>query len=221
VDVLREGHHAVLRVTDSGVGIAPELLSRVFDLFVQGERPLDRSAGGLGIGLSVGRRLIEMHGGTIFAVSEGTGHGAQFTIRLPLELGQTPAPSWPARVPDNPRRVLIIEDNDDTRESLRLLLESVGHRVAEASDGTRGVALALAERPDVVLIDLGLPGLDGYDVARTLRSTLAGRTPSLIAVTGYGQPADRQRSKEAGFDAHLVKPVSQAGLLSLIAATAR
>ncbi len=218
VDVLRDGHDAVLRVTDSGVGIAPELLARVFDLFAQGERPMGRSPGGLGIGLSLGRRLIEMHGGTILALSEGRGRGAQFTIRLPLELVQTPAPPSPAAIPEQPRRVLIIEDNDDARESLRLLLESLGHRVAEASDGTRGVALALAERPDVVLIDLGLPGLDGYDVARTLRSTLAGKTPSLIAVTGYGQAADRQRSKEAGFDAHLVKPVSQYVLSSLIVA---
>jgi CheY-like chemotaxis protein len=221
VDVLREGHDAVLRVTDSGIGIAPELLSRVFDLFVQGERSLDRSAAGLGIGLNVSRRLIEMHGGTIFALSEGTGRGAQFTIRLPLEPVNLPAAPWPVAVPDQSRRVLIIEDNDDARESLRILLESVGHRVAEARDGPRGVALALAEPPDVVLIDLGLPGLDGYDVARRLRSTLGGKTPRLIAVTGYGQAADRQRSKEAGFDAHLVKPVSQSGLLSLIAAAAR
>jgi CheY-like chemotaxis protein len=179
---------------------------------------MDRSPGGLGIGLNLARRLIEMHGGTIRALSGGTGHGAQFTIRLPLELLQTPTLPSPAVVPEQPRRVLIIEDDDDARESLRLLLESVGHRVVEAADGTQGVALALAERPDVILIDLGLSGLDGYEVARMVRATQLGKTVSLIAVTGYGQVNDRESSKAAGFDAHLVKPVSPYALSSLIAA---
>jgi PAS domain S-box-containing protein len=217
VDVLREGQDAVLRVSDTGVGIAPEMLSRVFELFAQAEQPMDRSVGGLGIGLTLSRRLVEMHGGTIAANSEGHGRGAQFTVRLPVEMAGTPSPAPAALNPDRSRSILIVEDNDDARESLRLLLESLGHRVIEAGDGQRGLALALNHQPEVVLIDLGLPGLDGYEVARALRSSATGKTAALIAVTGYGQAEDRRRSKEAGFDAHLVKPVSQSLLSSLIA----
>ena len=217
VDVLREGQEAVLRVSDTGAGIAPEMLSRVFELFAQGEQPMDRSGGGLGIGLTLSRRLVEMHGGTIVATSEGRGRGAQFTVRLPVEPAGTPSPAPAALDRDRSRSILIVEDNDDARESLRLLLESLGHRVIEASDGQRALALALHHQPEVVLIDLGLPGLDGYEVARSLRSSATGKTAALIAVTGYGQAEDRRRSKEAGFDAHLVKPVSQSLLSSLIA----
>lgn len=217
VDVLREGQEAVLRVSDTGVGIAPEMLSRVFELFAQAEQPMDRSGGGLGIGLTLSRRLVEMHGGSIAATSEGHGRGAQFTVRLPVELAGTPSSAPAAIDPDRSRSILIVEDNDDARESLRLLLESLGHRVIEAGDGQRALALALNHQPEVVLIDLGLPGLDGYAVARALRSGATGKTVALIAVTGYGQAEDRRRSKEAGFDAHLVKPVSQSLLSSLIA----
>jgi PAS domain S-box-containing protein len=217
VDVLREGQDAVLRVSDTGIGIAPEMLPRVFELFAQAEQSMDRSVGGLGIGLALSRRLVEMHGGTIGAISDGRGHGTQFTVRLPVATAGTPPPPPAAVSPDRSRSILIVEDNDDTRESLRLLLESLGHRVIEAGDGQRGLALALHHRPEVVLIDLGLPGLDGYEVARALRSSPNGKTTALIAVTGYGQADDRRRSKEAGFDAHLVKPVSQQLLLGLIA----
>jgi PAS domain S-box-containing protein len=217
VDVLREGQEAVLRVSDTGIGIAPEMLSRVFELFAQVEQPMDRSGGGLGIGLTLSRRLVEMHGGSIAATSEGHGRGAQFTVRLPVELAGTPSPAPPAVDRDRSRSILIVEDNDDARDSLRLLLEALGHRVIEAGDGPRGLALALNHQPEVVLIDLGLPGLDGYAVARALRSSATGKTTALIAVTGYGQAEDRRRSKEAGFDAHLVKPVSQSLLSSLIA----
>ena len=217
VDVLREGQEAVLRVSDTGVGIAPEMLSRVFELFAQAEQPVGRSVGGLGIGLALSRRLVEMHGGSIAATSEGHGRGAQFTVRLPVELAGSPSPAPAALNPDRSRSILIVEDNDDARESLRLLLESLGHRVIEAGDGRRALALALNHQPEVVLIDLGLPGLDGYEVARALRSSATGKTAALIAVTGYGQAEDRRRSKEAGFDAHLVKPVSQSLLASLIA----
>jgi PAS domain S-box-containing protein len=216
IDVQREGEQALLRVTDTGIGIAPEMLSRVFELFAQGDQPIDRRAGGLGIGLTLSRRLVELHGGTITVESEGRGRGAQFTVRLPVETVATPAPRPIEPTPERRRNILIVEDSDDARESLRLLLESLGHRVIEASDGQRGLALALQHRPDVVLIDLGLPGLDGYEVARALRSTPEGNTTALIAVTGYGQQDDRRRSKEAGFDAHLVKPVSLTLLSSLI-----
>jgi PAS domain S-box-containing protein len=220
VDVLREGQDAVLRVTDTGIGISPEILPRVFELFAQAEQPMDRSAGGLGIGLTLSRRLVEMHGGTIAAFSEGLGRGAQFTVRLPVETATALPPAPATAGADRSRRILIVEDNDDARESLRLLLESLGHSVIEAGDGQRGLALALHHRPEVVLIDLGLPGLDGFEVARAFRATSAGKTAALIAVTGYGQADDRRRSKEAGFDAHLVKPVSQSVLSSLIAAPA-
>jgi PAS domain S-box-containing protein len=218
VDVVREGQEAVLRVSDDGIGIAPEMLPRVFELFAQAEQPMDRSVGGLGIGLTLSRRLVEMHGGTIIASSDGHGRGAQFTVRLPVEMASTPLPPPAAPSPDRSRSILIVEDNDDARESLRLLLESLGHRVIEAGDGPRGLALALHHRPEVVLVDLGLPGLDGHEVARALRASPIGETATLIAVTGYGQADDRRRSKEAGFDAHLVKPVSPSLLSSLIAA---
>jgi CheY-like chemotaxis protein len=214
---LREGQEAVLRVTDTGIGIAPPMLSRVFELFAQAEQPMDRPVGGLGIGLTLSRRLVELHGGIITAFSDGHGRGSQFTVRLPVETTVTPAPPPVAPVSEQSRSILIIEDNDDARESLRLLLEALGHRVIEAADGQRGLALALHHLPDVVLIDLGLPGLDGYQVARALRASPIGKKATLIAVTGYGQQDDRRRSTEAGFDAHLVKPVSQSLLSSLIA----
>jgi PAS domain S-box-containing protein len=216
VDVIREGQEGVIRVSDRGMGITPEMLPRVFDLFAQAEQPLDRSVGGLGIGLALSRRLVEMHGGTITVASEGRGRGAQFTVRLPVEAMPTPAPPPAVPAPKRARTILVIEDNDDARESLRLLLESLGHRVLAAVDGHQGVAQALEHRPEVLLVDLGLPGLDGYEVARAVRSTPGGKSAMLIAVTGYGQAEDRRRSREAGFDAHLVKPVSQSLLSTLI-----
>jgi PAS domain S-box-containing protein len=218
VDVWREGQEAVLRVSDTGIGIGPEMLPRVFELFAQAEQPMDRAVGGLGIGLTLSRRLVQMLGGTIAASSDGQGCGAQFTVRLPVEATGTPPAPPVVPGPERSRSILIVEDNDDARESLRLLLESLGHRVIEAGDGERGLALALHHQPEVVLIDLGLPELDGYEVARALRSSAIGKTAALIAVTGYGQVDDRRRSKEAGFDAHLVKPVSQGVLASLLAA---
>ena len=218
VDVLREGQEAVLRVTDTGIGIAPDMLPRVFELFTQAEQPIDRTVGGLGIGLALTRRLVEMHEGTIVAASEGRGRGAQFTVRLPVDaMGEPQAPpSVPTR--DRGRTILIVEDNDDARDSLRLLLEALGHRVLEAADGQQGLTLVLDHKPEVVLVDLGLPGMDGYELARAVRESPLGQTTLLIAVTGYGQTEDRRRSKEVGFDAHLVKPVSQSLLAALVSA---
>jgi PAS domain S-box-containing protein len=216
VDVLREGHEGVIRVSDTGIGIDSEMLPRLFELFAQAAQPLDRSVGGLGIGLSLSRRLVEMHGGTITAASEGRGRGAQFTVRLPVEVTGTPPPASIVPTKDRGRTILIVEDNDDARESLRLLLESLGHRVLATADGPHGIALALDHQPEVLLIDLGLPGLDGYAVARAVRASPVGMSALLIAVTGYGQAEDRRRSTEAGFDAHLVKPVSQSLLSSLL-----
>ena len=219
VDVMREGQEGVIRVSDSGIGIDPEMLPRVFELFAQAEQPLDRSVGGLGVGLALSRRLVEMHGGSITAASEGHGRGAQFTVRLQVEATATPPPAPAVPIPNRARTILVVEDNDDARESLRLLLESLGHRVLAAADGPQGVELALKHQPEVVLIDLGLPGLDGYEVARAVRAGPVGKSVVLIAVTGYGQAEDRRRSTEAGFDAHLVKPVSQSLLSTLITGT--
>ena len=216
VDVLREGQEGVIRVSDTGIGIDQEMLPRLFELFAQAEQTIDRSVGGLGIGLALSRRLVEMHGGTISAASEGHGRGAQFIVRLPVEATGTPPPAPTVATPDRRRTILIVEDNDDARESLGLLLESLGHRVFAAADGPHGVALALGHQPEVVLIDLGLPGLDGYEVARAVRASPVGKAALLIAVTGYGQAEDRRRSTQAGFDAHLVKPVSQRLLSTLI-----
>jgi len=219
VDVVREGQKAVLRVRDTGVGIEPEMLPRIFELFAQAQQPMDRPVGGLGIGLTLSRRLVELHNGTITAASDGPGRGAEFTVRLPVASAVPPEASPVVRGPERSRRILVIEDNDDARDSLRLLLEALGHRVVAVGDGAEGLALAQAHPPEVALIDLGLPGLDGYEVARALRASPTGKAITLIAVTGYGQAEDRQRSKEAGFDAHLVKPVSQTLLSSLIAAS--
>jgi len=212
VSVARDGEHAVLRVQDDGIGMSPELLARVFDLFVQGDRSLDRAPGGLGIGLTLVRRLVELHGGTVAAASDGPGRGAVFTVRLPAVAPPDKTDAANGRpAPAAHRRVVIVEDNDDAREMLRHLLEMSGHEVHEARDGPAGVGLALAVRPDVVLIDLGLPGLDGYAVARSIRAQ-RGQTIRLVAITGYGLPDDQRRTREAGFDVHLVKPVDPAEL---------
>jgi signal transduction histidine kinase/CheY-like chemotaxis protein len=210
---------AVVRVADTGVGIASEMLPRVFDLFTQADRSLSRSEGGLGIGLTLVRSLVELHGGMVTANSEGTGRGTEFVVRLPraAPAAVTPAPPPPPPAPLSGRYVLVVEDNPDTRRMLRAALELEGHRVEVASDGPRGLALALERRPDVAVIDIGLPGLDGYEVARRLRQKAGEMAPYLVAVTGYGQPSDRRRALDAGFDVHLVKPVDTAELARVIA----
>ncbi len=218
ITVGREDSAAVLRVADTGVGIAPETLPHIFDVFAQGERPLDRTQGGLGLGLTLVRRLTELHGGTVAASSEGRGRGSEFVIRLPVasRVAESPRAQGEPRS-GRPLRVFVVEDNDDAREALRLLLELWGHRVEEAADGPRGVEAALAGTFDVALIDIGLPGLDGYRVARRLRDAPKGRALFLVALTGYGQPSDRRRALEAGFDAHLVKPVEAEQLADVLA----
>lgn len=223
LEVKRVNHHAVLEVRDDGVGIAPEMLDRVFDLFVQVDGSLDRSQGGLGIGLTLVRNLIEMHGGSVQAKSDGLGKGSAFELRLPLMASgavATPRPPPSAAIGGSKTRsrtfrMLLVEDNADSRELLALLLERLGHRVATADDGLRGVAEALAQRPQVLLVDIGLPGLDGYSVARRVRAEL-GRSVYLIALTGYGQPEDRRRALEAGFDAHFTKPVDVKAIEQLL-----
>jgi PAS domain S-box-containing protein len=222
VAAAEEDGEAVLRIRDTGVGIAPEMLPRVFDLFTQGDQSLAHTSGGLGVGLTLVHRLVALHGGRISAHSEGVGCGSEFTIRLPLSRrADRGAPAGTAAVePCPPSAVLVIEDNDDARETLRVLLEREGHRVAVAPDGPSGLARAEADPPDIVLIDIGLPGLDGYEVARRIRSR-RGAGPVLVAVSGYGRADDRRRSAEAGFDAHLTKPVDPEHLVQVLAALVR
>ncbi len=208
--VERVGDEAVLRVRDSGVGMTPELVPRVFDLFAQAERSLDRADGGLGLGLTLVRRLVEQHGGTVAASSGGANRGSEFVVSVPV-VGEAPAaPVHRAAVPapgsDMARRVLVVEDNVDAREALHALLELSGHSVELAGDGPSGIEAVRRVRPEVVLVDIGLPGLDGYQVAAALRAEW-GANLRLVALTGYGQPEDRTRALAAGFDAHLVKPV--------------
>jgi CheY-like chemotaxis protein/anti-sigma regulatory factor (Ser/Thr protein kinase) len=222
IQVSVSGDEATVRlsVADTGAGIAPEMLERIFDLFYQGARTLDRAEGGLGIGLTLVRRLVEMHGGKTTVSSDGTGRGTTFLIELPQipAAAVTPDRSLAATpAPVTSRRILIVEDNQDSREMLRILLERAGHEVGEASDGASGVAAIVSTRPDVALVDLGLPGLDGFEVARRVRASDAGGSVRLVALTGYGLPADQRRSREAGFDAHLVKPVDPEKLVRLIA----
>jgi PAS domain S-box-containing protein len=218
VSVEEEGDWAVLRVADEGEGLSPESAERMFDLFVQGERGLDRAAGGLGIGLALVKRLTELHGGTVSASSLGRGHGAVFTIRLPAVLAPAArAPRLDDGVVLAPRRVLIVEDNDDARQMLHETLAFSGHHVREARDGASGLALAAESTPDIALIDIGLPDVDGYEVARRLRASPGGRRMGLIAITGYGQADDQRRAYEAGFDAHLTKPVAPERLKQVMA----
>jgi signal transduction histidine kinase/ActR/RegA family two-component response regulator len=219
VRVFRRADDAVLQVEDTGIGLAPELLPRVFDLFVQGERSLDRRSGGLGIGLTLVKRLTELHGGRVSAASDGPGRGARFTVMLPaIEALTTPTTGTTA--PHAARegcRVLLIEDNDDAREMMRVALEYYGYDVFDAADGPSGIQAAAGADPHVVIIDLGLPGLDGYAVARELRAQPERRTTVLIALTGYGQAEARERALQAGFDEHVTKPVMPDKLAQLIA----
>ena len=215
-----EGGDAVLRVEDNGYGIAPELLPRIFDLFVQGERTLDRAQGGLGIGLTLVRRLVALHGGTVSASSDGPGRGSVFTVRLPRiarpQAARVPTLAQGCSESPASRRVLIIEDNRDAREMFRMMLELAGHEVLEAEEGLSGLALLKATQPDVAVIDVGLPGLNGYEIARRFRAEAPGAGVMLVALTGYGTPEARERSRQAGFDHHLIKPVNAEALQEIM-----
>jgi CheY-like chemotaxis protein len=217
VTLREEAECAVLRVSDQGEGLAPETAERMFDLFVQGERGLDRAAGGLGVGLALVKRLTELHGGSVRAESGGPGQGATFVVRLPAVLPIARSSERQSLPALSPCRVLIVEDNDDTRQMLHEALAYSGHDVREARDGATGVALAAEDAPDVALIDIGLPDLDGYEVARRLRAAPGGRRIGLIAITGYGQAEDQRRAYDAGFDAHLTKPVAPERLRQVMA----
>ncbi len=222
LQVERNCREAVIRVRDTGIGIPGDMLSSVFDLFTQAERSLDRSEGGLGIGLTLVRRLVEMHAGRVEAFSPGPNQGSEFVVHLPL-LEEAAAPCGPINgaVPAPARgrqcRVLVVDDNVDAAESIAMLLRMAGHNVRAVYDGPEALNAAATFQPELILLDIGLPGMDGYEVARQLRSRTASRDTMLVAVTGYGQDEDFRRSREAGFDHHLVKPADPATLLSLFA----
>jgi CheY-like chemotaxis protein/anti-sigma regulatory factor (Ser/Thr protein kinase) len=220
VATAREGDEAVLRVRDTGKGIHADVLTRVFDLFVQEPQTLDRARGGLGLGLTLVKRLAELHGGSVAVSSQGPGQGSEFVVRLPALAapardGHAPAGPVPAAAAIR-RRVLIVEDSADARESLRLLLELGGHIVETSEDGPSGLAKLGTFRPDVALIDLGLPGIDGYTLARLARGQSEMRGIRLVALTGYGQAEDQQRALAAGFDLHVTKPVDVAKLRAVL-----
>jgi signal transduction histidine kinase len=225
VVVRRERNNALLVVRDTGMGMAPELAARAFDLFVQGERSLDRSLGGLGIGLTLVRRLAELHGGSASAESEGPGKGSAFTVSLPaIEAPMLAIPAAPPADPATRRlhKILLVEDNDDARRTLSAALQMSGHQVYAAPDGRAGIETADNVAPEVAVIDIGLPGIDGYQVGESLRKAPAHESMVLIALTGYGQPDSLRRAREAGFDEYITKPIEPERLLRLIdAACAR
>ena len=217
----RAGDHAIVRLKDTGAGITPEELPQLFQMFYQIRRSTAGTQGGLGIGLALVRLLVELHGGTVEAMSEGYDRGSEFVVRLPA-LADAAAPGWkdvaePGEQAVVARRVLVVDDNVDSAESLAMLLRLGGHEIETAYDGIQAVESAERFKPDLILLDIGLPRLDGYDAAVRIRERTNGRGVVLVAVTGWGQDEDRRRTREAGFDAHLTKPVDMAALSRLLA----
>jgi signal transduction histidine kinase/ActR/RegA family two-component response regulator len=211
VSVERDGD-AVVRVTDDGVGIAPDRLNTIFELFAQAENAIGRAQGGMGIGLALVRNLLHLHGGEITARSEGVGHGSEFVIHFPLakEDEQQPATPKAVAIPvaasdGQPRRIVVVEDNQDVRDLLRMKLKRLGHEVHAVADGLAGVDTIVDHRPDLALVDIGLPGIDGYEVASRVRASI-GKDVVLVAVSGFGQPEDKRKAFDAGFDEHITKP---------------
>jgi len=218
--VALRGEEAEIRVRDNGSGIGADQLPFVFDMFMQAEAPIERSATGLGIGLALVKNLVEMHDGTVEAHSAGLGHGSEFVVRLPVthEAAQ-PQPKTPphdACVTTTARRVLVVDDNRDAAESLAMFLKLSGHETHIAHDGLEAVDKAAQLSPDIILLDIGLPKINGFEAARRIREQSQGKTLVLVALTGWGQDADRQKSREAGFNAHIVKPVDAAVLANLL-----
>jgi PAS domain S-box-containing protein len=214
-------NRAVIRVADNGIGIPAGLLPRMFDLFVQGERALDRPEGGLGLGLTLVRRLVQLHGGTVSASSQGAGRGSEFEVRLPLSADAAPhvPGDRPARAPaaaGATHRVLVVDDNADSAETMAVLVGIWGHTVRTAHDAAGALQAAAELAPDVVLLDIGLPGVSGYEVAVQMRALPGLESVVLIAITGYGQEEDRRRTREAGFSHHLTKPVRPDSLKAIL-----
>jgi PAS domain S-box-containing protein len=220
-----DGGEGTIRVRDNGIGITADFLPRMFDLFIQGGRSLDRSEGGLGIGLTLVQRLVEMHHGTVSATSEGPGQGSEFVVRLPLAAGtgQSDGSAQKAHRSFEPGdiRVLVVDDNQDIATTMSKLLSILGYQVRSVNDGAAALACVAEFRPDIVLLDIGLPTMTGYDVARKIRTMPEGASTTLIAITGYGQEEDRRRIREAGFSHHLVKPVDSHVLRALLASLAK
>jgi len=218
--VEREGDQAVIRLRDNGIGIAADQLPRIFEMFVQIDTSLERSVSGLGIGLTLVKSLAEMHDGTVEACSAGVGQGSEFVVRLPIAVEPPEPPPAPIVIEPTtaiPRRILVVDDNQDSATSLAELLELTGHKTHTAHDGLEAIEAAKSFRPDVVLLDIGLPKLNGYDACRKIREQPWGKGMVLIALTGWGQDEDKQKSSQAGFDAHMVKPVDHVVLAKLLA----
>jgi PAS domain S-box-containing protein len=218
--VSQENGDALIRVRDDGIGLAADHLGMVFDMFAQVDTSLERSRDGLGIGLTLVKTLVELHGGSVTVASEGPGRGSEFTVRLPIAEDVEPAAPPPAAAPARSarqHRVLIVDDNDDGAESLSLLLQFAGHETKKAHDGPEAIELAGRYRPDVMLLDIGLPGMSGYEVCRRIRQEPWGAAMTIVALTGWGMEEDRKRSIEAGFDTHMVKPVDHDELMKLLA----
>lgn len=224
VSARREGDEAVIVVRDNGIGIRAEALPHIFDLFSQAERTTDDRQGGLGLGLALVHRLVELHGGRVEAESPGPGKGSTFTVRLPAPPSLSGAHEAPASylaarpAPDRTgTRILVVDDNPDVAQSLAVLLDVLGHRVETVNDGRSVLAAIERFRPDVVFLDIGLPDMDGYEVAARIRSTYPDRPLRVVALTGYGQEEVRRRIQSSGFDAHLLKPASVETLETLLA----
>jgi CheY-like chemotaxis protein len=218
LSLAREGEEAVVRVRDNGIGLAPESLAAIFDMFVQVDRTLERAQAGLGVGLTLSRQLVTLHGGTLAAKSEGVGKGSEFTVRLRLAGATLPEvdPATPRARATQSRRILLADDNTDFANSLAAVLSSRGHDVRVAHDGAEALATAARFTPDFAFLDIGMPKVHGYEVARRLRELPATAECVLVAVTGWGQEDDRKRAREAGFDRHLVKPVDPADIDTIL-----
>ncbi len=217
--VERQGSDAVVTVEDNGVGIPAHMLPKVFEMFTQVDRSLEKAQGGLGIGLSLAKRLVDMHGGRIDAASGGHGMGSTFTVRLPVALSlacDQDGEEADAAKPIAGRRILIVDDNRDAALSLALMLNLMGNETQSAADGGEAVNLTAAFKPDVILLDIGMPKLNGYDACRRIREQPWGKNIIIVACTGWGQEDDKRRSQEAGFDFHMVKPVDRAALEKLL-----
>jgi CheY-like chemotaxis protein len=222
--VERQGNEVLVRIRDSGIGIPAERLNSVFDMFSQIDGHPERAQGGLGIGLTLVKRLVEMHGGSVSAHSAGLGKGSEFTVRLPVLRASERATASPAAAPldstNNKRRILVVDDNQDAATSLSLMLKMLGNDTRTAHDGLQAVEAAAEFRPDVIFLDIGMPKLNGYDACRRIRKLPGSEATLIVALTGWGQDEDRRRSRDAGFNQHLVKPVDLAALASVLAAPA-